>query len=90
MSAFPSRAKVGDAQPVTRIGFQLLPRGDVQWLKTIDSDTAVASGTIVGWNDAGTAALIVASARNFKTRQISTVDAATGALKAIEVLRGLA
>ena len=86
----PSRAKVGDAQPVTRIGFQLLPRGDVQWLKTIDSDTAVASGTIVGWNDAGTAALIVASARNFKTRQISTVDAATGALKAIEVLRDTA
>ena len=86
----PSRTKVGDAQPVTRIGFQQLPRGDVKWLKTIDSDTAVANTTVVGWNDAGTAALVVASARNFKTRQISTVDGSTGALKAIEVLRDTA
>lgn len=86
----PSRTKVGDAQPVTRIGFQTLPRGDVKWLRPIDSDSAVANSNVVGWNDAGTAAIVVASARNFKTRQISVVDAANGTLKPIEVLHDTA
>lgn len=83
----PNRTKVGDAQPVTRIGFQSLPKGDVQWLRTIDTDSLIANSNVVTWNDAGTQALVVGSSRNFKTRQLSTVDAATGALKAVEILR---
>ena len=82
----PNRTKVGDAQPVTRIGFQLLPKGDVKWLRTIDTDSLIANSNVVAWNDAGTQALVVGSSRNFKTRQLSTVDAATGALKAVETL----
>jgi dipeptidyl aminopeptidase/acylaminoacyl peptidase len=85
----PNRTKVGDAQATGRIGFQSLPGGDVKWLRPIDSDSA-ANGTVVGWNDSGTHALIVGNARNFKTRQLSTVDAATGTVKAIEVLKDTA
>jgi dipeptidyl aminopeptidase/acylaminoacyl peptidase len=82
----PNRTKVGDAQPVTRIGFQSLPQGDVKWLRTIDTDSAIANSNVVAWNDAGTQALVVGSSRNFKTRQLSLVDAATGTLKAVETL----
>ena len=85
-----NRTKVGDAQPVTRIGFQALPRGDVKWLRTIDSDSLIANSNVLGWNDAGTQAIVVGSSRDFKTRQLSTVDAATGALKALEVMRDTA
>jgi dipeptidyl aminopeptidase/acylaminoacyl peptidase len=82
----PNRTKVGDAQPRTRLGYQLLPRGDVKWLRSIDSDSAIANSQIVTWNDAGTLALVSGSSSNFKTRQLSTVDAATGALKAVSVI----
>ena len=83
----PNRTKVGDAQASVRIGFQALPRGTVQWLRPIEGDsTPPANAGIVAWNDAGTQALIIGSARNFKTRQLSTLDAATGTLKTIAVL----
>lgn len=83
----PNRTKVGDAPPRTRLGFQRLPRGEVIWLRSIDADSSIANSQLIGWNDAGTTALVVGSARNFKTRQLSTVDAATGALRAINVVR---
>ncbi len=83
----PNRTKVGDAQPRTRLGYQLLPRGEVTWLRSLDSDSLIANSQLVTWNQAGTTALIVGSASNFKTRQLSTVDAATGTLKAINVMR---
>ena len=86
----PNRTKVGDAQPRTRLGFQQLPRGDVKWLRSIDSDSLIANSQLVGWNDAGTVALVMGSGSNFKTRQLSTVDGATGALKAIAVMRDTA
>jgi len=86
----PNRTKVGDAQARTRLGYQLLPRGEVKWLRPINGDSAmpvVASSAVLGWNDAGTTALVMGSASNFKTRQLSALDAATGTLKAINVMR---
>lgn len=83
----PNRTKVGDAQPRTRLGYQLLPRGEVKWLRSIDSDSLIANSQLLTWNAAGTTALVVGSASNFKTRQLSAVDAATGTLKAINVMR---
>ncbi len=82
----PSRSKVGDEQPVVRVGFQVLPRGDVRWIRTLASDSLIAGASVVAWNEAGTQALIAASSRNFKTRQLSTIDAATGAVVSIDVL----
>ncbi|HEY2850475.1 MAG TPA: prolyl oligopeptidase family serine peptidase [Gemmatimonadaceae bacterium] len=87
----PNRTKVGDAQNTTRLGYQLLPRGDVKWLKPIaDEAINAANGSIVGWNDAGTEALVIGNADNFKTREISAVDAATGTMKIVETLRDTA
>jgi dipeptidyl aminopeptidase/acylaminoacyl peptidase len=87
----PNRTKVGDAQPVTRLGYQSLPRGEVKWLKPIDDEAAnAANGSIVAWNDAGTQAIVVGNADNFKTRQISVLDAAGGSMKVIETLRDTA
>ena len=83
----PNRTKVGDAQPRTRLGFQALPRGDVKWLRSIDSDSAIAYSQVLAWNEAGTEALIVGAASNFKSRQLSVVDAASGTVKAIAVMR---
>ncbi len=87
----PNRTKVGDAQNATRFGYQSLPRGDVKWLKPIASEEAnAANAAIVGWNDAGTAAIVVGNADNFKTREISVVDGATGNMKIVETLRDTA
>ena len=87
----PNRTKVGDAQNSTRFGYQQLPRGDVKWLKPIASEEAnAANANIVTWNEAGTAAIVVGQADNFKTREISVVDAATGSMKIVETLRDTA
>ncbi len=87
----PNRTKVGDAQNATRFGYMTLPRGTVKWLKPIASEEAnAANANIVGWNDAGTAAIVVGNADNFKTREISVIDAATGTMKIVETLRDTA
>ena len=87
----PNRTKVGDAQNATRFGYQSLPRGDVKWLKPIASEEAsAANANIASWNEAGTAALVYGNADNFKTREISVIDAATGTMKIIETLRDTA
>jgi len=86
----PNRTKVGDAESRTRLAYQRLPRGDVKWLRAIDSDSLVEDTQLIAWNDAGTVALVAASSSNFKTAQLSTVDAATGALKAVAVMHDTA
>jgi len=87
----PNRTKVGDAQPATRLGYQSLPRGEVKWLTPVAGRNAnAADASIVGWNDAGTAAIIVGSAHDFKTREISVLDGATGAMKVVETLHDTA
>ena len=87
----PNRTKVGDAQNATRFGYQSLPRGDVKWLKPIATEEAnAANANIAAWNDAGSAAIVVGNADNFKTREISVVDAATGTVKIVETLRDTA
>ena len=57
-----SREKVGDVQDGGRTAFMTLPSGEVKWLKVTPADTVhqPAVTQVVGWNDAGTRALIVA------------------------------
>ena len=82
------RTKVGDAVATARLGFQALPRGEVKWLRPITGDSTPPGIVFVaGWNEAGTNVLVVAGARNFKTRQLSVVDAATGTLTPLAVMR---
>jgi dipeptidyl aminopeptidase/acylaminoacyl peptidase len=84
------RTKVGDEQSSGRIAFMPIG-GDVQWLKLIPSDTVrpPSNAFIADWSDDGSAALIVATARDYKTRFIHAVDA-KGTLTTLDVLRDTA
>jgi dipeptidyl aminopeptidase/acylaminoacyl peptidase len=85
------RTNVGDAQGTPgRIGFMSLPRGDVVWLQPLPAGDTPANQNAAAWNEDGSAAIVVAGARNFKTRQYSVVDGKSGALKAVEVMRDTA
>src|SRR5262249_34293205 len=87
----PGRTDVGDAQGTPgRIGFMSLPRGDVVWLRSLPEGDVAANQNPAGWNEDGSAAIVVAGSRNFKTRQYSVVDGKTGALKAVEVVKDTA
>ncbi len=84
----PARTNVGDALGTGRMGFMTLPRGEVVWLQPITGETGIpANQNIVDWNASGTTALIGATTRSWKTRQISVVDGTTGAIKPVEVMR---
>ncbi|MEX2179960.1 MAG: prolyl oligopeptidase family serine peptidase [Gemmatimonadaceae bacterium] len=87
------RTKVGDAQSSGRIAMLPLAAGvvDVRWLSVIPTDTTRAPAQVfsAGWNDAGSAALIVAVSRDYKTRYIHRVDTG-GTLRTIDTLRDTA
>jgi dipeptidyl aminopeptidase/acylaminoacyl peptidase len=83
------RTKVGDAQAGGRVAYMKLPAGDLTWLQVVPSDTTKppSQTTTLGWTDDGSSALIFAEARNYKTRYIHKLDAATGKLQTLDVLR---
>lgn len=83
------RTKVGDAQSSGRVAFMELPAGTLRWLKPVPDDTTRAPSivSVLGWNDAGTQALLFAERRDFKERVIQRVDGNTGALTTVDVLR---
>ncbi|HSC58431.1 MAG TPA: DPP IV N-terminal domain-containing protein, partial [Gemmatimonadales bacterium] len=72
------RTNVGDAQRSGRVGMVDLPTGKVTWLSLVpgDSTAAPAWAFPMGWNDAGTSALIFAVTKDYKRRIIWRVDAA--------------
>jgi len=86
------RDKVGDVQDGGRVAFIGLPRGTVKWLALTPDDTTHAPGfvALLGWNDAGTRALVEAVSYDWKTRYLYTVSADSGALNAVDVLRDTA
>jgi len=83
------RTKVGDAQNGGRVAYMKLPSGDLTWLKVVPSDTTrpPSQATTLGWSDDGRAALIFAEARDYKARYLHKLDAATGKLQTLDVLR---
>ena len=85
------RTKVGDEQASGRIAYMPLKGGDVKWLRVIPTDTTrpPAQAVIAGWNDAGNAAIVIATARDYKSRFIHRVDD-RGALSTIDELRDTA
>jgi dipeptidyl aminopeptidase/acylaminoacyl peptidase len=88
-----SRAKVGDTQAVGRVAFMSLPSGDAKFLAIAPpGDTArrAQSASVLGWNDAGTHALVFAVSDDFKTRWVHTVGADSGTVRAVDVLRDTA
>ena len=87
-----SRPKVGDAQASGRVAFMSLPSGEVKFLKITPGDTTApaAFAAVLGWDDAGTRALVYALSGDFKTRWIHTVGADSGAVRTVDVLKDTA
>jgi dipeptidyl aminopeptidase/acylaminoacyl peptidase len=82
------RTKVGDSQTSGRIAFMPIGAGGARWLTLIPTDTTrpASIAFTAGWSDSGDNALVVAVARDYKSRFIHRVDA-SGALKTVNVLR---
>jgi dipeptidyl aminopeptidase/acylaminoacyl peptidase len=82
------RTKVGDVLEKGRIAMIALPAGTASWLKPFGPAADTTSGffSLVGWNRAGTRALIQSYTRDNKTRLTQTVDP-SGALTTVETLR---
>jgi len=83
------RTKVGDAEQRGRVALITLPAATVTWLKTFSSDTTTGAFDLLGWNDAGTRALLYAYSDDNKTRLLQTVDPA-GKLTTLEEARDTA
>ncbi|HEX9083935.1 MAG TPA: DPP IV N-terminal domain-containing protein, partial [Gemmatimonadaceae bacterium] len=83
------RTKVGDAEQRGRVALITLPAATVTWLKIFSSDTTTGAFDLLGWNDAGTRALLYAYSGDNKTRLLQTVDPA-GGLTTLEEARDTA
>lgn len=83
------RAKVGDAGGTSRIALLNLDNGRVTWLYPIpgDSTDRYTGLSLMGWNESGSTALVSATSSDYKLKTLSALDAATGTLKPIEILR---
>jgi dipeptidyl aminopeptidase/acylaminoacyl peptidase len=88
----PGRTKVGDAQGTGRLLFATLPGGALKVLRVAPSDGSGPSSQagVIGWNDAGTMALVMANTRDFKARYLATVSGDSGTVKVVDVLRDTA
>jgi dipeptidyl aminopeptidase/acylaminoacyl peptidase len=81
------REKVGDIQDSGRVAFMSLPSGDVRWLDVLpESDAAPAMVNSLGWNDAGTRALLFTVEPEWNHRYIQSVSADSGKLRTIDTL----
>lgn len=85
------RGKVGDAQDGARVAFMPLPSGDPRWLAPIprDSTETPANLSMLGWNEAGTHALLFVERKDWKERYLHRLDA-DGRLMTVDVLRDTA
>jgi dipeptidyl aminopeptidase/acylaminoacyl peptidase len=72
----PTYAKVGDADSRTRVGVLTIANGKVNWIRPFANDSSDRYGSlsVVGWNDAGTAALVRADNSDYDRRILVRVD----------------
>jgi len=85
-----ARTKVGDSQPRARAFLYEVATGAVTWIRPDPNDTSAKSFggmNAVGWNDAGTSALLFVTTRDYTTRYIQRIDAPSGKLTTVDVLR---
>jgi dipeptidyl aminopeptidase/acylaminoacyl peptidase len=86
------RTKAGDLLGSGRVGAMQLPSGQVTWLRPIPGDSTAIPSLLafLGWNDAGTHALVFAEQRDFKARYLQRFDADSSRLVTLDVLRDTA
>jgi dipeptidyl aminopeptidase/acylaminoacyl peptidase len=83
------RTKVGDVRQKGRIALVTVPTGNISWLKPFPADTTTGNVQLLGWNDAGTRALIYAFSGDNKWRLLETVDG-SGKMQTLEAARDTA
>ncbi|MGH7718129.1 MAG: prolyl oligopeptidase family serine peptidase, partial [Gemmatimonadaceae bacterium] len=83
------RTKVGDLQQGGRVAFMSLPSGAIRWLRLIPDDTVrpPSQASVLGWNDAGTAALVFAVSHDYKARYLHRVGVDSGSVRTVDTLR---
>lgn len=79
----PARTKVGDLQASQRLGLLTVATGAVRWLEPGPDGNL----SVVGWNDAGSAALVFARKRDFTERHLLRIDADSARVTRLDVLR---
>lgn len=86
------RTKVGDMQAGGRAAYMALPSGEVRWLSAIPGDSTATPqiASMLGWNEAGTQALLFVERADHKERYLHRIDAESGALTTVDVLRDTA
>ena len=85
-----ARTKVGDSQPRARAFLYEVATGAVTGIKPDPNDTTARSfGGVnaVGWNDAGTSALLFVTTHDYTTRYIHRIDVPSGKLTTVDVLK---
>ena len=86
------RTKVGDEQFRQRVGMLEVASGEVRWFHPIAGDSTGRYGSLFprGWNDAGTAVLLAVTSADFKARHLVRVEAPSGEVAALDILRDTA
>ncbi|MBA2292930.1 MAG: prolyl oligopeptidase family serine peptidase [Gemmatimonadales bacterium] len=76
----PSRTKVGDAQGRLRLALVDLQTGVLTWLPLplADSTGTGIGASVIGWNDAGDAAMLNVGSSDNTTRVLARLDIASG------------
>ena len=85
-----ARTKVGDSLPRLRAFLYDVATGAVTWIKPDPNDTSARSfGAVnaIGWNDAGTSALLSVTTRDYTARYLQRVDVPGGTLATLDVLK---
>ena len=87
-----ARTKVGDLQATGRVVHMRLPAGTATVLDVVPGDSAKlpSFAGVVGWNRAGTHALLSATSRDFKTRRLLTVGGDSAEVRVVDTLRDTA
>ena len=83
------RTKVGDVQAGGRLAFMAFPSGEITWLSPIPGDSAATASitAVLGWNDAGTYALLFAERADYKERYLHRFDSRDRSLRTVDTLR---
>lgn len=84
-----ARTKVGDSQGRQRIGLLEVATGNVSWLRPIPDDSTGIFGSVrpLGWNDAGTSALVAVTTADYEERRLVRIDAAEASATTVDHLR---
>jgi len=84
-----ARTKVGDAQGRQRIGLLEVATGTMSWLRPIPDDSTGYFGGVrsLGWNDAGTSALVAVTTADYEERRLVRIDAVSASATTVDHLR---